>query len=570
MHIKKITLENFKSYEYLEYEPNDSFNVIIGQNNIGKTTIFDSLLLWNMAFQTLITSNGKSFYQLNERSSKNISYNKLLILRIVNIADLFFDAKTTLSISLLISFKDRDFELKINFDSPPSIEDSYLRVKHSCSLQQFKEFADNCNSEGLKLSDIVSIGFTKPISFIEREETFLNKAQINKRSYLGRNYETLRNKVLNTNTNKRFEYLEHKLSNILSTSVEISYHNLNKDDEENIKISIKIGEGKAVDLSLVGSGILHMLEIFSSLYVKEKNEEGLNIILIDEPDSHIHSDLQFKIIDELKVDGHRQVFIISHNEKILNQSSLGEVFYINKFTKRKQKLPYIKITDFTNIKKDLGGKLYELELIEENKPILFVEGDSDKAILLKAFEYFDPTLQSDLIISPSGGYNGVKDNAIGWSFLNRDIKAIALFDYDNDCNKAISEVTGTVQANHIKILNLGSFKPPHILQIFQSKIQLPFAIEEMFSISFWQYFDSEGWLEEKKDLTSYNNGFSSMTQTFYDFCTERGVLEKNFVYFKKVKLTQKQNASSYLCSNATKDDFECLKSLVEKIREYIS
>ena len=46
MYLKKITLTNFKTYKKLEYNCNNKFNIIIGENNIGKSTLYDALLLY--------------------------------------------------------------------------------------------------------------------------------------------------------------------------------------------------------------------------------------------------------------------------------------------------------------------------------------------------------------------------------------------------------------------------------------------------------------------------------------------------------------------------------------------
>ena len=43
--IKKIVIDKFKSINYLEITPIGNFNVLIGENNIGKTTIFEAIHL---------------------------------------------------------------------------------------------------------------------------------------------------------------------------------------------------------------------------------------------------------------------------------------------------------------------------------------------------------------------------------------------------------------------------------------------------------------------------------------------------------------------------------------------
>lgn len=63
MVISKIMLKDFKSYkDTVEIKFGGRFNVIIGENNIGKSTIFEALLLWEKCYNESLTSNKKNFY----------------------------------------------------------------------------------------------------------------------------------------------------------------------------------------------------------------------------------------------------------------------------------------------------------------------------------------------------------------------------------------------------------------------------------------------------------------------------------------------------------------------------
>lgn len=63
MIISKITLKDFKTYkDTVEIKFSGKFNVIVGENNIGKSTIFEALLLWEKCYNESLTSNKKSFY----------------------------------------------------------------------------------------------------------------------------------------------------------------------------------------------------------------------------------------------------------------------------------------------------------------------------------------------------------------------------------------------------------------------------------------------------------------------------------------------------------------------------
>ncbi len=60
MFLKKIILTNFKTYKKLEFNCNNKFNIIIGENNIEKSTLYDALLLWNLAYLILRRDDGIS------------------------------------------------------------------------------------------------------------------------------------------------------------------------------------------------------------------------------------------------------------------------------------------------------------------------------------------------------------------------------------------------------------------------------------------------------------------------------------------------------------------------------
>ena len=63
--------------------------------------------------------------------------------------------------------------------------------------------------------------------------------------------------------------------------------------------------------------LLQLAEIFSSF---EYLDAKIYILLIDEPDSHLHVKLQKKLIEEFRGITNSQLFIITHNERILNEA----------------------------------------------------------------------------------------------------------------------------------------------------------------------------------------------------------------------------------------------------------
>lgn len=323
MFLKKITLTNFKAYSSLVYSCNDNFNIIIGENNVGKSTLYDAMLLWKLAYTKLIQSNNKDFYKKTSYNSMNINFTQFLIFRLIDANDLFNNPKKPAYIELTIVDNDgNEYNLEIRLNTP-EIKNSYVRFTNADKLEEFNRFSTYCKSSNIKLHDAIQIQLTKPITTVLKEEPFLNKAQIQKKTYLGFSLETLRNKILSTIDNRKFDYLESKLNDILGGHYKIKFKNSNRDDEEFINITIE-KDNKEVDLLLVGSGVLHVLEIFSTLYICNKdNINTVSLLLLDEPDSHIHADIQAKLIDKLKLETNIQTFIITHNDRLIEKAEEG-------------------------------------------------------------------------------------------------------------------------------------------------------------------------------------------------------------------------------------------------------
>ncbi|MEZ9706973.1 AAA family ATPase, partial [Vibrio breoganii] len=130
----------------------------------------------------------------------------------------------------------------------------------------------------------------------------------------------------------------------------------------------------SLDLHLQGSGFLQVAEIFSTItYV----DAPLSILLVDEPDSHIHTTLQKALIEKLKSIETSQIFVISHNDNFVGEAREGELYYLNTSAKNDGVLKYVEINKFDMIKKELGGTILALEKMNHCQRIGFVEGDDD-------------------------------------------------------------------------------------------------------------------------------------------------------------------------------------------------
>ena len=110
-------------------------------------------------------------------------------------------------------------------------------------------------------------------------------------------------------------------------------------DDEYICIMAQKDGPRELEISLFGSGFLQVLEIFSPLKFPQEGS-GLQILLIDEPDSHMHADIQIALLNVLKRIQQAQIYIITHNDRYINLECFQNIYFINQRVKNSRNLPH--------------------------------------------------------------------------------------------------------------------------------------------------------------------------------------------------------------------------------------
>lgn len=371
MYISKILIKNFKCIQQLEIHPNENFNVIIGENNQGKTTIFEALQTWYRCYQLYIRPNRTDFYQGN---NLYFPYKNLDFLRLSKDTDLFKSSPNEAVIGLTIKDVDAsgneiNYDLQFKINRPQSISNAYLRILKNTN-SNFIRFASHLKTKQIKLDDAIFLYQTNPIARVLAQEPFMNEGQIRKKMMRGKSQEVLRSKIL---LHSNLSNLENQVSYVIGRPIKFDITNRNKKDKDEF-INLQVQDGEhSLDIHLQGSGLIQITEIFATVdYLASK----LNILLIDEPDSHIHLTLQKRLMSRLKSLRDNQTFIISHNDRFVNEAEDGELFYLNQDAKKSKVLKPLEDADL--IKKDFGSPILTLERLNSSSNIVFVEGYDDK------------------------------------------------------------------------------------------------------------------------------------------------------------------------------------------------
>ena len=215
LRISKISLKNFKVFNEITIHVNNYFNIIIGENNAGKSTIFEALQLWETCYKSCIQSNKKRFYQF-DNSFRYLNYQDLDFLRITHDNDLFYYHWIALEINITLSLDGNDFELGFGISKPPSISNSYFRFQMK-SGANFSSFAQAISQQGKNLDEIIFIYQTRPVAGISQHEPYYNEAQIKRRIQRSLSHEVLRNKIVSKR--ETISNLEISISEIIEKNI---------------------------------------------------------------------------------------------------------------------------------------------------------------------------------------------------------------------------------------------------------------------------------------------------------------------------------------------------------------
>lgn len=302
--------------------------------------------------------------------------------------------------------------------------------------------------------------------------------------------------------------------------------------------------GENINLSYRGDGIkaVHIPAILK--YISEQDNRLMNNTAVpityiwgyEEPENGIEMKKCFDLARELLgFSSNIQEFITTHSPAFyrLGNEEGAKVYYIYKgensyFSQICDNLDSIELHDKVGIMPIIAPiiekKEIELQNLREiisqvkiiDKPVIFVEGITDKLYLELAIELFSPKLnekmkQGNLNVvtrEENGcGVNLLVDWAIAWMHMNYNSKAVVLLDSDEaglKAKKAIDEEKKRIKKNcKLKAVLL---QPTDDFKYVNSKIKkgIYFTIEHLLSYEFWEYLKKREFIEKRKTQDLYS------------------------------------------------------------------
>lgn len=377
--IKKIRLVNFKKFEKFEVSFDDKINLLIGDNESGKSTILTALDLVMRGSRNKVETIGlDSLFNtkaITEFLNSNRNYRKLPELRV----ELYLNEQNNeiTNGNNNLDKKPNDgvrLVCKPNEEYSESIKD--VLKKPEC-LFPFEYYSISFTT----FNDIPYNGYNKHLKHILIDNS-LTSNEYAMKEYVKDIYNS---KLLNTA--EKFQH-QHEYRNYKEDFKNNVFKDINERLDNDYKFAIKSNSKSNVDSDLIiyegdisidnkGKGKQSIIKTSLAL---SKSGEDFDAVLLEEPENHLsHSNMK-NLIQEVVNSTGKQIFVATHSDLVSTRLDLRKSILLNSSSENRVKLENLPEDTSKFFTKAPDNNI--LEFILSDKVIL-VEGDAE-FILLEA------------------------------------------------------------------------------------------------------------------------------------------------------------------------------------------
>ncbi len=484
MYIKKVELKKFKKYKNSTIQLNDELSLLVGGNNSGKSSLLQAMATWQFCKTLLEIEKGRVSWTEN-------ATNQGVGLGIVDFTPMFIPSLSHLWTNLKSQKQTEDdgYTLKIKLFWDDSLKnEKFLEI--GLSLANDRLFIKNTSSN-LALQEIQNddgspnnenipqIAYLPPFAGITDRESRLSPAMRNRLIGQGLSGGVIRNSIYDIhleNQNKRrrlkegrnkiankdlnllretdpWEILQKTLFDLFSLKLEVTPFNEKYHSYLKIECVAGVVNGyqfkkhknfNARDIMVEGSGFLQWL----SVYTLALSEE-FNVILLDEPDAHLHTQLQKNLterLEEITIKKGKQVLLATHSTELIRAYEPQKILALSNSRGKYLGSDNEKIGLLSGIGTIFSPKIHKLT---EDKRLLIVEGVSDERFLKKIFKKLELTWPKNIVTWLWTGKSSERFQLYK-QLKNEipDLKAISMRDRDDDSDHSVGADLKDKSTNH--------------------------------------------------------------------------------------------------------------------------
>ena len=431
--IQKVRLRNFKSIHDETFNLTD-FDLLVGANNCGKSTILQALAIWQYCVDQFRRSkrSGKSGIQIVLPNFTALPVPEFVLLwkdkierRYSRVAG---DNKKQEFIRIEIEvfwLNENNDEISLNiqmrYQSPQSVyaipEDGWSR---------FKELENTPN--------FPRIVYVPPFSGLEPSEKWSDDANVRINVGKAQPGSVLRNLLFRvvdkseTPVSKNDDWKEIVERVHEWFGVDLLPPVYEKGVSIDIGLSYK-SHGKEFDIISGGSGFHQILTLLAFFY----GYPGVTTILFDEPDAHLHVNLQRQILGYFSQKKGVQFLIATHAEEFIRGVEVTSIVSLLSGTPTRVQSNEAVIKAMSEVDNMVVVKT------KQSPFILYLEGEDDERILFSwARNLGLADIFSKFHVRTLGGSSKEQMNNLANSHfealkqINNDVKRVVLFDYDTE------------------------------------------------------------------------------------------------------------------------------------------
>ncbi|ENK1089502.1 ATP-binding protein [Citrobacter freundii] len=473
MHVKKVILKKFKKYKDSTLELNNELSLLVGGNNSGKSSLLQAMATWQFCKTLLEIEKGRISWTAN-------ATNQGLGLGIVDFTPMFLPSLSHLWTNLKSQKQTENdgytLKIKLFWDDSEgnekflemglSLANDRLFIKNTSSNINIQEIINTDGSPNN--TNIPQIAYLPPFAGITDRESRLSPAMRNRLIGQGLSGGVIRNSLYDihlSNQNKRqalkegrtkianrdlaelrendaWEILQKTLFDLFSLKIEVTpfneqYHSYLKIECTAGKVNgyqfTKHKNFNARDIMVEGSGFLQWL----SVYTLALSEE-FNVILLDEPDAHLHTQLQKNLterLEDITIKKGKQVLLATHSTELIRAYEPYKILSLSNARGKYLGSDDEKIGLLSGIGTMFSPKIHKLT---EEKRLLIVEGVSDERFLKKIFEKLQLTWPKNIVTWFWTGKSSERYQL--YKQLKNEIpelKAISIRDRDDDSDGSV-------------------------------------------------------------------------------------------------------------------------------------
>ena len=383
--ISKVIVENFKRFSREEFELEETI-VLAGPNNSGKSTLLQALSTWSLALERWRLGKGRAGAQV--RTGQPVTRKDFTALPLRDFSLLWNKGQTGLSKADLgpgqKPGEPRLIHITVEGTLGYSREQRWsltIELRYQSTEQIYVKPVLSPGQFLPEEADTQLIVHCPPFSGIGAEERRLDRGAQQLEIGRGKPGDILRNLLLEVQQGgEHWADLVRDVQDIFQITL------LPPEYDESLPFILceyiegvvrdrpRSAHGR-YDIASAGSGLHQVLLLLSFFYARPAS-----VLLLDEPDAHLHVILQHQVYDKLRTVASRrlcQLIVATHSEVVLGSTPPDRVI---SFLGKPHRL--VSKSERDQVREAMGMlTTLDLLLVEQGQAVLYCEGQSDFDIL---------------------------------------------------------------------------------------------------------------------------------------------------------------------------------------------